>query len=138
MEGESATILSVCLIFFHIATSIKILVDSVLSYMFRKVPTYIFLSIINKFVFFPDILRIFDFPSVENHGKRLFNNHSRPVELLILHVIALMCSSNVKDVSNIRPKCFSDETCWTGLLLTKYVGVQLIWPYGWKQLLVLV
>ena len=30
-----------------------------------------------------------------------------------------MCLSNVKDVSNIIPKCFSDETRWTGLLLKK-------------------
>ena len=31
--------------------------------------------------------------------------------LLALNVIALMCSSDVKGVSNIRPKCFYDETC---------------------------
>ena len=33
-----------------------------------------------------------------------------------------MSSSNVKDVSNIRSKCFCDETCWTGLLLKKIGG----------------
>ena len=37
--------------------------------------------------------------------------------LLTLDVIALMCSSNVKDVSNIRPKCFCHEACWTRLSL---------------------
>ena len=33
-----------------------------------------------------------------------------------------MYSSNVKDVFNIRPKCFCDETCWTGWLLKKNDG----------------
>ena len=33
-----------------------------------------------------------------------------------------MCSSNVKDVFNIRSKCFCDETCWTGLVLKKISG----------------
>ena len=28
----------------------------------------------------------------------------------------------IKDWSNIRPKCFCDETCWTGLLLEKIGG----------------
>ena len=44
------------------------------------------------------------------------------MDLLTLDIIALMCSSSVKDVSNIRPKCFWDETCWTGLLLKKTGG----------------
>ena len=30
-----------------------------------------------------------------------------------------MSSSNVKNVSDLRPKCFCDETCWTGLPLEK-------------------
>ena len=55
-------------------------------------------------------------------GKWLFNFCSRPVVLLTLEVIALMCSLTVKDVSNMRPKCFCDETCWTGLLLKKIGG----------------
>ena len=46
----------------------------------------------------------------EDCGKRLFNFRCKPMDLLTLDVIALMCSSNVKDVSNIRPKCFCDET----------------------------
>ena len=41
------------------------------------------------------------------------------MDLLTLGVIAQMWLSNVKDVSNIRPKCFCDETYWTGLLLKK-------------------
>ena len=32
----------------------------------------------------------------ENRGKRLFNFRSRPVDLLTLDVIVLMCLSNVK------------------------------------------
>ena len=40
---------------------------------------------------------------------------------LTLDIIALMCSSNVKDVSNIRPTCFY-EIYWTGLLLKKIGG----------------
>ena len=44
------------------------------------------------------------------------------MDLLNLDVIALMSSSNVKDVSNIRSKCFRDETCSTGLLLKKIGG----------------
>ena len=39
-----------------------------------------------------------------------------------LDVITLMCSSNFKDVLNIRPKCFCDETYWKGLLLKKIGG----------------
>ena len=42
---------------------------------------------------------------------RSFNFRSRPMDLLTSDVIALMCSSNVKDLSNIRPKCLRDETC---------------------------
>ena len=48
----------------------------------------------------------------KDRGKRLFNFHSRPMDLLTLDVIALMCSSNVKDVSNIKPKC----VLWWNLL----------------------
>ena len=33
-----------------------------------------------------------------------------------------MCLSNIKDVYNVKPKCFCDETCWTGLLLRKIGG----------------
>ena len=40
---------------------------------------------------------------------------------LTLDTIALMCSSNVKDVSNIRPTCFY-EIYWTGLLLKNIGG----------------
>ena len=47
----------------------------------------------------------------EDCGKRLLNFRSRPIVLLTLDEIALMCSSNVKDVSNIRRKCFRNETC---------------------------
>ena len=39
--------------------------------------------------------------------------------LITLVVIGMTCSSNVKNVSNGRPKCFCDETCWTGLSLKK-------------------
>ena len=46
----------------------------------------------------------------EDLGKRLFNFGSIPMVLLTLNVIAMMCPSNVKDVSNIRTKCFCDET----------------------------
>ena len=53
---------------------------------------------------------------------RSFNFRSRPMDLLTSDVIALMCSSNVKDLSNIRPKCLRDETCWTDLLLKKIGG----------------
>ena len=55
-------------------------------------------------------------------GKRLFNFYGRPMVLLALDVIALMCSSNVKDVPNVRPKSFCNETCWTGLVLQKIGG----------------
>ena len=41
-------------------------------------------------------------------GKRLFNFRSRP---MVLDVIAFVYSSNVKDVPNVKPKCFCDETC---------------------------
>ena len=44
------------------------------------------------------------------------------VKRVTLDVITLMCSSNVKDVSNTRPKCFCNETCWIGLLLKKSGG----------------
>ena len=44
------------------------------------------------------------------------------VKRVTLDVIALMCSSNVKDVSNTRPECFCNETCWIGLLLKKTGG----------------
>ena len=54
------------------------------------------------------------------------------MDLLTLDIIALMCSSNVKGVSNIRPKCFCDETCWAGLLLKKIGGCTTFWPYEWK------
>ena len=46
----------------------------------------------------------------EDRGKQLFNLRSRLTVLLTLDVIALMCSSNVEDVPNIRTKCFCDET----------------------------
>ena len=58
----------------------------------------------------------------EGRGKQLINFHSRPIDLLTLDVIAQMCPSNVKNVPNIIPKCFCDETCWTGLLLKKIGG----------------
>ena len=45
------------------------------------------------------------------------------MDLLTSDVIVLMCSSKVKDVSNIRPKFFCEETCWIGLLLKKIVDV---------------
>ena len=51
----------VCLLFCQMATNIKILVVSVLSYILWKGLTKLFLSIIKKFVFFMDILRIFYF-----------------------------------------------------------------------------
>ena len=54
-----------------------------------------------------------------DHDKRSFNFCSRPMVLLTWNVNGLMCSSNVKDVSNIKRKCFCDETCWTGLLLKR-------------------
>ena len=47
--------------FLQITTNIKILVVSVLIHILRKGPTKIFPLIIKKFVFFTDILRIFDF-----------------------------------------------------------------------------
>ena len=47
----------------------------------------------------------------EGRGKQLINFHSRPIDLLTLDVIAQMCPSNVKNVPNIIPKCFCDETC---------------------------
>ena len=37
--------------------------------------------------------------------------------LLTLDVVALICQSSIKGVSNIRPTCFCDETCWIGLSL---------------------
>ena len=54
-------------------------------------------------------------------GKRLFNFRKIPMVLLTLDVIALMCLS-IKDVSNIWPKWFCDETCWTGFWLKKIVS----------------
>ena len=54
-------------------------------------------------------------------GKRLFNFRSRSMDST-LNVIALMRSSNVKDASDIKPKYFCDETCWTGLLSKKTGG----------------
>ena len=47
----------------------------------------------------------------EDRVKRLFNFHNKPMVLLTLDVITLIYSSNIKDVPNIRPKCFCDETC---------------------------
>ena len=58
----------------------------------------------------------------EDHGKWLFHFRSRPMYLLTLDVTTLMYSSNIKDVSNIIPKCSCDETCWTGLLWKKIGG----------------
>ena len=46
----------------------------------------------------------------EDRGKSLFNFCSRPMVLLILDVIALMCLSNVNCASNLRPEYFCDET----------------------------
>ena len=42
--------------------------------------------------------------------------------LLTLDLIALVCSSNVKNISNIKPKCFCDDTCSTGSVLKKTGG----------------
>ena len=50
----------------------------------------------------------------EDHGKWLFNFRNRTMVLLNWDITILVCSSNVKDVTNIRPRCSVDETCWTG------------------------
>ena len=52
----------------------------------------------------------------------MLNFRTRIMILLTLDAIVLMCSLKVKYVSNIRPECFCDETCWTCFLLRKIGG----------------
>ena len=51
----------------------------------------------------------------EDLGKQLSNFRNRPMVLLTLDITAFMCLSNVKGMSNIRPKPFCDEICWASL-----------------------
>ena len=45
----------------------------------------------------------------DNGDKRLFNFCNRAMFLLTLDEINLIYSLNVKDVSNVRPKCFCNQ-----------------------------